>query len=175
VQLCTLSCWIQHPAAIHVCYNSPHLTTTPDNGHPIWASLSASCLYGRSLSAFDMGAAPDVLVSTHTSVLPTGRGQPGGNISWGCLPSCTAADAILCLPRLSCPDESMLRSSRNCRLPVKATSTGAPHVPHLQPTSMTGQHSTGRESMLGSSRYCRLSVKPTRLGQPQAPQVHLQA
>jgi hypothetical protein len=84
-----------------------------DLGHVIPANLSARCLYGRSLSALDIGAAPEVLVSTHTSVLSTGSGHPAGSMSAGCLPSCTAADATLALPRLSWPDGSMLSSSRN--------------------------------------------------------------
>jgi hypothetical protein len=51
-------------------------------GQGICCSCSASCLYGRSLSALLMAAAPEVLVHTHTSQLG-GKGQPWGRLSGG--------------------------------------------------------------------------------------------
>lgn len=124
----------------HTASQLLQLTTMSDLGQGTPASRSASCRYGRSLSALDMGAAPLVLVSTHTSVLSTGRGHPGGNMSGGCLPSCTAAELTFCLPRRSCPVPSMLISSKYCRLPVNATRAGTPHVPQVQPgSSVRGQ------------------------------------
>jgi len=51
-------------------------------GQEICCSCSASCLYGRSLSALLMAAAPEVLVHTHTSQLG-GKGQPCGRLSGG--------------------------------------------------------------------------------------------